>query len=376
MTQGNEASVEARARELLAAECTDREISQEIRERRDRHLINISWAIRAITKALAPCNPPIIDNGDGVRKAAEIVDEAARSWAWEAGEEDGHAYRLKACAERRARWQSDDECDHDGACEECATEMHEHFETAASKERRRELRGLAARIRNLPCVPPAHAPDPDEYMSVTLSRDGTVQSHNAFEANFDEMVEATRTIITALQDRLYNRLKCPFASGKALREDTPQSVKPDAVRESRNPCSGIFDHKWLDPICVASGCQSLAGRHMMDRLYEVVHHDAECKSIGGNGDQDCTCDAVPVLRELEKAWMLPVGQDALATPSTATVGLDPVTVEACAKVADEELENRRAEQKRDLFDNHLRGQINAATRIATAIRALSHGDRG
>jgi hypothetical protein len=30
----------------------------------------------------------------------------------------------------------------------------------------------------------------------------------------------------------------------------------DGVRE--NPCAKIFDHKWLDPQCVESGCQSLA----------------------------------------------------------------------------------------------------------------------
>lgn len=27
--------------------------------------------------------------------------------------------------------------------------------------------------------------------------------------------------------------------------------------ERRNPCAGIFDHKWLDAQCVATGCQSL-----------------------------------------------------------------------------------------------------------------------
>ncbi len=44
--------------------------------------------------------------------------------------------------------------------------------------------------------------------------------------------------------------------------------------------------------------------------------------------------------------------------------------EAAAKVVDDELESRRAEQKRDLFDNFLRGQINSALRMAAAIRAM------
>lgn len=58
----------------------------------------------------------------------------------------------------------------------------------------------------------------DEFMSVSITRDGVVTSHNAYDANFDEMVEATQKIIAALTERYNNRLKCPFAAGKALRE--------------------------------------------------------------------------------------------------------------------------------------------------------------
>lgn len=39
---------------------------------------------------------------------------------------------------------------------------------------------------------------------------------------------------------------------------------------------------------------------LLKRLYEVVHHDEGCPAIGGAGDTDCTCDAVPVLRECER----------------------------------------------------------------------------
>ena len=39
---------------------------------------------------------------------------------------------------------------------------------------------------------------------------------------------------------------------------------------------------------------------LLKRAYEVVHHDQDCPSIGGNGDNDCRCDAVPFLRDLEK----------------------------------------------------------------------------
>lgn len=27
--------------------------------------------------------------------------------------------------------------------------------------------------------------------------------------------------------------------------------------QAKNPCDEIFDHKWLDPVCVGKGCQSL-----------------------------------------------------------------------------------------------------------------------
>jgi hypothetical protein len=85
-----------------------------------------------------------------IEQCAEIVREAARTWQWEAEEDDGYAYRLKACAERRAQSPgTDDDCPQDGSCGECATEMHEHFETPASKERRRELRCLADAISAL-----------------------------------------------------------------------------------------------------------------------------------------------------------------------------------------------------------------------------------
>ena len=44
------------------------------------------------------------------------------------------------------------------------------------------------------------------------------------------------------------------------------------------------------------------------RAYEAVHHDPECPSIGGNGDKDCQCDAVPFLRDLRAALSQPATQ--------------------------------------------------------------------
>lgn len=61
------------------------------------------------------------------------------------------------------------------------------------------------------------------------------------------------------------------------------------------------------------------------RAYEVVHHDAGCPAIGGNGDGDCRCDAVAFLRDLEAA---------LRTPSPAQVpkGWKLVPIEPTAEM--------------------------------------------
>jgi hypothetical protein len=43
----------------------------------------------------------------------------------------------------------------------------------------------------------------------------------------------------------------------------------------------------------------IPGDHLLWlRACEVVHHDEGCPAIGGAGDSDCRCDAVPFLRDL------------------------------------------------------------------------------
>ena len=109
----------------------------------------------------------------------------------------------------------------------------------------------------------------DEYMSVSISRDGVVTSHNAYDANFDEMVVATRKIIEALQDRYANRLKCPFAAGKELRKaadeastsnDTPPGSEPvsrdgeiERLREAAQPFADLL-----------AGVKSTAPRYLIE----------------------------------------------------------------------------------------------------------------
>ena len=66
----------------------------------------------------------------------------------------------------------------------------------------------------------------------------------------------------------------------------------------------------------------MAEHPLMLRAYELVHHEEGCPAIGGSGDKDCRCDAVPFLDDLRTA---------LATPEAAhgaQIGL------ACGAVAD------------------------------------------
>ena len=37
-----------------------------------------------------------------------------------------------------------------------------------------------------------------------------------------------------------------------------------------NPCDKIFDHKWLDPECVGTGCQSLFLKELREASADVV----------------------------------------------------------------------------------------------------------
>jgi hypothetical protein len=67
------------------------------------------------------------------------------------------------------------------------------------------------------------------------------------------------------------------------------------------------------------------------------------------------------------------GKRAAATIHASADSMD--AYERAAQVADAEAEARREDQKRDPLDNFTRGQLNAALRIAAAIRALA-GERG
>ncbi|WP_312531369.1 hypothetical protein [Paracoccus sp. (in: a-proteobacteria)] len=56
---------------------------------------------------------------------------------------------------------------------------------------------------------------------------------------------------------------------------------------------------WLTPTPTAAARVSGTIKALYERACEVVHHDHDCPAIGGNGDADCKCDAVPFLNDFE-----------------------------------------------------------------------------
>ena len=59
---------------------------------------------------------------------------------------------------------------------------------------------------------------------------------------------------------------------------------------------------------------------LMERAFEVVHHEEGCPSIGGRGDDDCECDAVPFLKDIAAALAAQPHDDVRELhPDTATL---------------------------------------------------------
>jgi hypothetical protein len=124
----------------------------------------------------------------------------------------------------------------------------------------------------------------------------------------------------------------------------PQSVKPDAVREALGENPGIG----------AAGYQ--------ERLRK-----AYCVQQPQVPDQSAIVWRSDLLSLFHEYWQLQ-GRASLATPSTATVGLDSATVEACAKVAEHFAENAYSE---GMSEDVVMARSYCASDVATAIRALS-----
>lgn len=88
-------------------------------------------------------SPSSVNREDGEARAviARLIDPQAFTYTWIGTEEQQSDERMKACQQRRQQW-GDDDCDHDGSCEECAADMAKALETRESKARR--VKALAA----------------------------------------------------------------------------------------------------------------------------------------------------------------------------------------------------------------------------------------
>ncbi len=126
----------------------------------------------------------------------------------------------------------------------------------------------------------------EEYMTVTLSREGVVTSHNAFDASFDEMVTATDLIIRTLQTRLANRLLCPFSSGKALRGKHPvvDARSTDEAGGGRAAMARIIDPDAYDALGgVLSPTRHADACAKVDAIRGKIGHASGCVKINCGG---------------------------------------------------------------------------------------------
>lgn len=85
---------------------------------------------------------------------------------------------------------------------------------------------------------------------------------------------------------------------RVLRGNLLAGLHPDAERQRDADISILETMKGGSPWSVTAA-PTFDRRKLMERAFELVHHEDGCPSIGGNGDGDCKCDAVPFLRELE-----------------------------------------------------------------------------
>ena len=78
---------------------------------------------------------PVVGERDRIA-LAHIIDPDCRTRTWEGSDDEQHRARLRACRERLKQWGDDGECNRDGQCDDCAFDMADALETAASKAHR------------------------------------------------------------------------------------------------------------------------------------------------------------------------------------------------------------------------------------------------
>lgn len=145
----------------------------------------------------------------------------------------------------------------------------------------------------------------EEYMTVTLSREGVVTSHNAFDADFDEMVTATKTIIDTLQQRLDNRLKCPFSAGKALRGRhpidgaTPPAATVDVEERARKFLQEQVPYE-LDRPSIEQNCSVLAKEAIRAIIAAISASPAQSGVVAEKPCPDCQGRGIIETGDMER----------------------------------------------------------------------------
>lgn len=90
-----------------------------------------------------------------------------------------------------------------------------------------------------------------EYLTITLTREGVVTAHHAFDADFDEMVQGTQAIVTALQERLAGKANCPF-SRIDLEADSGEVIQADRIKRLQNDVRRLREEANMDERASAS----------------------------------------------------------------------------------------------------------------------------
>lgn len=166
------------------------------------------------------------------------------------------------------------------------------------------------------------------------------------------------------------------------------SVVPQSERVEANPCTKIFDHKWLDPVCVEDGCQSLFLVQALDVLKRLA---LIARTSGGTAGPDAALMAAldeaeallvgtlsrpaPVGQREGEHEMLSSLQEAISrrAPIDQHKDIRAATIEECARVARSYEEGLKppagwSEDRRDGFEI---GVADCSSAIEDAIRALA-----
>jgi len=100
--------------------------------------------------------------------------------------------------------------------------------------------------------------------------DGLRRLVNAVKAVVDRHAETKEGSGLLYLPMLPREMKKLRSAVEPFREPLASPPLPEGERGTANLCAKIFDHKWLDPVCVETGCQSLVLKHEAERAQELA----------------------------------------------------------------------------------------------------------